>query len=307
MDCPACNAPDKTLLSEKDATALPIETSICMACGLVYASRRLDDQSLAEFYRNENLRLDRGVDSAERMLFELETGKGELIFNFLKERGFLERLRDTQIVEIGCGAGGILSYFRIQGFAVQGFDIDPAVVGFGQSQGLPLHLGGVAQARAICEKAGKPVGLIIYEQVLEHLIDPAAELAEAKALITPETLLFIGVPGLRNIRSHYRSDILNYLQPGHILHFEEVTLTRMLRALGFAPVVTNELIYSVFQLDAAPEMRAEPLRPVARAMIAFLSDLEEERVRQTVVPVPFSLDKMKRWARAAGRRLLRRA
>ena len=76
---------------------------------------------------------------------------------------------------------------------------------------------------------GKRVGLLIYSQALEHMADPRLELEKAKQLIDGETLLFIGVPGLRNLGPHYAYDFLNYLQPGHLIHFERLTLSRLRR------------------------------------------------------------------------------
>jgi len=279
-DCPLCGSTSKHLLSEKDATGIPVETSLCLACGIVYASRRLDSASLNAFYENENLKLDRGVEFGAEILFQGEHIQGAHIADILGAHGFLEKLRDSLIVEIGCGPGGILAHFRKLGFDVAGFDIDPGVVAYGRSQGLELHHGGADLARSVLQSNGKRVGLLIYSQALEHMADPRLELEKAKQLIDGETLLFIGVPGLRNLGPHYAYDFLNYLQPGHLIHFERLTLSRLLNSLGFEELRADETIDSIFRLAAT----TSPARPSATnpapAMLAFLADAERKRSRK---------------------------
>jgi len=280
VDCPLCGSTRKKLLSEKDSTGVPVETSLCLACGIVYASRRLDSASLNAFYENENLKLDRGVEFAAEILFQSEHTQGSHIAEVLGARGFLEKLRDSLIIEIGCGPGGILAHFRKLGFDVVGFDIDPSVVAYGRSQGLELHHGDTDMARSVLQSKGKRVGLLIYSQALEHMADPPLELEKAKQLIDGETLIFIGVPGLRNLGPHYGYDFLNYLQPGHLIHFEQLTLSRLLNSQGFEEVFADEKIDSIFRLAAStsPE-RASASNP-APAILAFLTEAEQKWSRK---------------------------
>lgn len=278
-DCPLCGSADKKLLSKKDSTGLPIEASLCLSCGAVYASRRLDEASLNAFYANENLKLDRGVESAEEILFQNEHMQGAHIADLLGRHGLLERLRGALIVEIGCGPGGILAQFQKLGFEVAGFDIDPCVAAYGRAQGLELYHGSTDIARQVLQSKNKRVGLLIYSQALEHMTDPRLELKNARNLMDRDTLLFIGVPGLRNLGPHYRYDFLNYLQPGHLIHFERLTLSRLLMEVGFEEIIADERIDSVFRLADKPQPVQSPAGSTAPAMLSFLLEAERKRSR----------------------------
>lgn len=281
VDCPLCGSASKQLLSEKDATGLPIETSLCLACGVAYSSRRLDDASLECFYANENFKLDRGINFESDVLFQGERTQGAHIMDVVRSNGLLEKLRDSLVVEIGCGPGGILAYFREAGFETIGFDIDPGVVAYGRAQGLELHHGGVDSARTVLGAKNRRTGLLIYSQALEHMADPRAELEKAKGLLDRESVLFIGVPGLRNIGPHYRYDLLHYLQPGHLIHFERFTLLRLLTSLSFEKIFADEAIDSIFRLTNSTE--PVPATNPAFAMLSFLLETERKRSRLAAI------------------------
>lgn len=278
-DCPLCASSRKKLLSYKDSAGLPIQTSICLSCGAVYASRRFDEPSLAEFYASENLRLDRGVAEAEEILFNNELTQGAHIVAFLERHGLLEKLRETLIIEIGCGPGGILAHFKRLGFQVAGFDIDPAVVDYGvRVQGVDIHLGSSQKAAELVPAMERRLGLVIMEQSLEHMTDPRAELDRIKSIMNSEALLFIGVPGLRNIGSHYRNDFLNYLQLGHLIHFERRTLARLLSETGFQELAGDERIDAIYcAATVSDSVRLLDGPAVAQEMLSFLTAAEHRR------------------------------
>jgi SAM-dependent methyltransferase len=278
VPCPLCFSANARLISEKDASGLPIASSLCLDCGVLYASRRLDEASLASFYEHENLKLDRGIESAEAILFRNEQDQGAHIAKFLRENGILESLRDSLVVEIGCGPGGILAHFQELGFEVAGFDIDPAVVAFGRQKGVAVHLGNVNSAREVLRNLGCRIGLVIYSQSLEHMADPRTELRMARALMDSRTYLFVGVPGIRNIGPHYRYDLLNYLQPGHLIHFERRSLNRLLSESGFDEIASNERIDAIFRLGVATGQIPEG--NLADGMLDFLSFVEKKRARK---------------------------
>jgi hypothetical protein len=103
-------------------------------------------------------------------------------------------------------------------------------------------------------------------------------LQSVKTLMGPNTLLFVGVPGLRNIGSHYRYDFLNYLQPGHLVHFERLTLCRMLEEQGFASIAATERIDAVFKIatTAQPKQEIAYSGDIARDMLQFLLATERK-------------------------------
>ncbi len=273
VPCPACNSQQCRLLSEKDMYGLPMSVVLCRDCNIVYTSPRLTDEALTSFYDGEYRQLDRALPQ-EDDLFQLEWGKGELIFKYLAENALLDRVTNKLVVEIGCGAGGILAYFREQGYTILGFDLGRQYLEYGISQyGLDLYWGDLKLAKHIIAQRGLSAGLFIYEQVLEHVPYPKNELFELQSIMTPDSILYISVPGLRNIDAHYDSDFLRYLQIPHLLHFDLASLTRVLGMCRFSRVVGDERVRAVFEVNTAAVDQVSEDRD-SSDILAFLLALE---------------------------------
>ena len=245
--CPDCGGIRRTILSEKDMYGLPMVVSACADCNLVYTSRRLAARALSAFYQNDYRELDRGVVTPRKEFFDLERRKGERIWQFIHDSDCADRLRDKLVVEVGCGAGGVLAAFADRGYRVLGGDLGAEYVGFGAAMGLDLIVGDTAAVFAAIKERGAAVGLVIYEQVFEHLADPRGELRTIEEVLDDKSLLFIGVPGLRNIETHYDADLLRYLQIPHLMHFDLRTLTRMVESRSFSRIAGDETVRALFE------------------------------------------------------------
>ena len=114
--CPSCQSTDCMVLSEKDMYGLPMTVAVCKNCDFVYTQKRLTDESLIKFYDGEYRQLDRAIPGIEPF-YALQQRKGQLLYEYLQTNDFLEKdwKKEDYIVEIGCGAGGILHYFRNKG------------------------------------------------------------------------------------------------------------------------------------------------------------------------------------------------
>jgi len=124
------------------------------------------------------------------------------------------------------------------------------------------------------------VGLVILEQVLEHATEPRKLLSDVRRLMDPQTTLFVGVPGLRDIDVHYDSDLQNYLELDHFSHFELATLSAMLAQSGLRIVAADETIRAA----CVPSEETDPVKvPAERAdeIIAFLRGVERRRRMKT--------------------------
>ena len=245
VQCPLCDGKDCTTLSEKDFYGLPVRTVICCNCSMIYANPRLSRQALTGMYANEYRDLDR-VHPTSREYFDLEIKKAERIAEYLTRNGVLSKLKDKLIIEIGCGAGGALYHFKMLGFNVMGCDLSPRNVEYGVSRGLEVRYGDIDALMASLEFNFKNIGLVIYEQVFEHLIEPKLELKRLHGLLPQSSFLYIGVPGIKNIADHYGSDFLRFLQLPHLCHFELGTLVKLVQSAGFSFVCGDESARAIF-------------------------------------------------------------
>jgi SAM-dependent methyltransferase len=153
----------------------------------------------------------------------------------------------TVVLEVGCGAGGILGWFRERGCRVLGVDLGGEYVAFGREKhGLPLFEGDVEEGIALLAAEGSRPDLVIYEQVLEHVTDPVAELRRVRECLPVRGHLFVGVPGLRNIARHYDSDVLRYMQLPHLSHFDLTSLRAVAGEASFTVLRGTESVHAVF-------------------------------------------------------------
>jgi SAM-dependent methyltransferase len=243
VPCAVCAGNSFQRLSGKERYGLCLSTVICRDCGLVQMNPRLSEDSYAEYYQTEFRRLALG---AERPSWEYSLDEyfhGQQIYQCLKK--FLKkRPEELLALEIGCGAAGILAYFRDAGLQAVGLDVDEKHIDYGRkTYNLDLRVGNLSQCRL-----EKRPDLVIMSHVLEHLLDPNKDLSIVRSLIHPEGLIYIEVPGVRNLTFIYNDmDFLRYIQISHTYHFSLSTLTNLLNKNGFEFVQGQEKIRSVFK------------------------------------------------------------
>ncbi len=271
--CATCGGDSFDIVAKKDRYGLPLSAAVCTSCGLLQTNPRMDTQSCKEFYEQEYRPLYVGKPGPDDQFFNGQILQGERIESFLESNMILD-WRGLRVLEVGCGAGGILSHFKSLGATVKGCDLGPEYLEYGREHHvLDLQKGPI---NGVDHDA--PYDLIIYSHVFEHVLDPLAELEEVKKLLAPQGRLFLEVPGIHNIRNNYRCDFLRLLQNAHVFHFTLSSLNHLLRRGGFQLVAGTEYVQAIYrhapdepfsaQSDYAAVMaglkKYERLRPVSR-------------------------------------------
>lgn len=293
VPCPLCGCDDFELLAERDHYGFPVSTVVCKPCSMLYANPRLTVRALVDMYATDYRDLDRQKPRSADY-FDLEVEKATRIGQLLEAHGLLAGLAGKLVLEVGCGAGGGLRYFAERGCEVAGCDLSPRNVQYGVEQGLNLVYGDVAALKDSIGPHSQNVGLVIYEQVLEHLVDPRGELKALSDWLPEDCLLYVGVPGLRNIAAQYGCDFLRFLQLPHLSHFELQTLVAMVQGAGFSFIAGDETARGLFRRAEG----ATPLEPRDyRALVAYLQGLERRRIIQDPIR------KLKAWPVATGLKL----
>lgn len=264
--CPICNSTQNTMLAERDCYGFPVTVVVCVSCGLIYNSPRLDEKSLQDMYTHEYRALDSRDATAIGDFFKLEVQKGEHAIQRIKKDS-------GSALEVGCGAGGFLKPFQEQGFSVTGCDFNEDYLAYGRGQGLNLIRGSIDDVTNIFD-------VIIYEQTLEHISNLKNELAKVRTKLKDDGILYIGVPSIRHIPEQYHSDFLRFLQIPHLTHFELATLTNLMQKNGFALIEGNEMLSATFK--KGPYVKDfTPVNP-----IPFLLKMERERKLRRILSFP---------------------
>jgi 2-polyprenyl-3-methyl-5-hydroxy-6-metoxy-1,4-benzoquinol methylase len=262
--CPVCVAADDVVLAEKDRYGIPLRVVICRTCGLIRTDPRLTGRDFADFYATEYRPLYGGQAAPEARFFEAQAAHGNQIVRRLQAAG--GQIRPSMLVlEVGCGAGGILQAFRDHGAEIVGCDLGEEYLQFGRSQhGLDLRRGTLADLQL-----ERPADVIVYSHVLEHVLDLNAEIERIKQALAPGGLVYLEVPSVKNIHQGYRGDFLGLLQNAHTFHFTADTLVNVMSRHGFAALAATEEVWAIFARGPG-----RPLRSDFAPALAFLRRAE---------------------------------
>jgi SAM-dependent methyltransferase len=147
--------------------------------------------------------------------------------------------RSARICDIGCGNGELLFQMRDEGFGV--------LVGADPFIAAPISERGVEVHKTTAEGLGGEFDLVMLNHALEHVPDPLATLAAARALLAPGGTLLVRVPvaGCWAWR-HYGVDWVGLDAPRHLFVPSEGGLRAAFAAIGLEPL---ELLYDSTEMQ----------------------------------------------------------
>ena len=272
INCPNCQSSNSETISEVDYFGFPVSIAVCVNCGLVYTSRKISDTSLNNIYESTLYgQIDRGSPEPSSSHFERGFLKGEKIYAHISK---LRKPRPNQtVLDIGCGTGGVLAYFKSQGCLITGLDPGKENIHFGRDlKDLNLLCGDVNELDSFLETSTS-FDIIILEQTLEHFSDPILILKLLSKRLKSDGLIYIGVPGLLSIREHYDGDLRRYFQFPHLVHFTSRSLGSILASAGFKLIWCNEEISAIAVLSPiiAPQIQTDP-----QEILIYVSELKTE-------------------------------
>jgi len=274
VPCCVCGGKDFELLSQKERYGLYMPVVICRECGLVQTNPRMTQESYNEFYQMEYRKLYLGKDVPTDVFFRAEYNTGGVIFGYLTRNLGIE-ITNLFIVEVGCATGGILQYFKEQGNEVYGVDLDSQYIEFGKANyGLKLEVGTVDKVVQLHRNPD----IVIYADVLEHILNPIAELTKLRETMKENSFLYIRVPNIKRLTTSYKRNFLRFLQNAHIYHFTPVTLNNVLRKAGYDFVCGNEVIHSVFHKSSLTKGGGFHYENDYQSVMNFLHRLEFTRL-----------------------------
>jgi SAM-dependent methyltransferase len=246
---------------------------VCRTCGLIQTNPRMDQQSYNSFYNCEYRKLYLGSEIPTDEFFKEQHRRGRRIFSYLQRNRILPRPPSQLLVlEIGCGAGGVLQFFKEMGCRVRGLDLGEEYVTFGRVRhNLDLTVGTIADY-----PLDESPDVVIYSQVLEHILTPHDELVQVSRRLSKDGIFYVELPGVKNLRYDCEMDFLRLLQNAHTYHFTLRTLRNLLEASGFELLVGDETIRSAFKRMGAHGGNTEFVTDYP-AVVEYLTVIEKER------------------------------
>jgi SAM-dependent methyltransferase/tetratricopeptide (TPR) repeat protein len=225
---------------------VPVTYVLCRHCGFVYTNPQLDPEELAVLYGDklrpsapdpEYLKANRSIYARRYQWIARELGLPS------------EATPAPSVLEVGCAAGVALTVFREHGWRVCGIEPADTFAAFAREH-FALDVATGFYGPGAFE--GRRFDLIVCSQVLEHVPDPDAILAQARRNLAEGGRLFLGVPTLmRPMRPVHPLT----LQAVHLWMFSLPTLTRLLARHGLAPVAHGYDGKGLLVLAGAAEAR----------------------------------------------------
>lgn len=150
--------------------------------------------------------------------------------------------RGSRVLEIGCATGYMTEYLtRELGCAVTAIEIDPEAAARATARGVDVIVGSIEDP-AVQARVKGPYDVMIFSDVLEHLVDPSAALQATVALLGPQGKVVASIPNIAHwsIRARLLAGHFNYtdggiLDRGHVRFFTRATIAEMFASVGLAP------------------------------------------------------------------------
>ena len=216
-----------------------------------YGYRRLDpipdDKELARFYQSHYYHLIRQGGRAHELKHLMAGGEeAERERAWLKHTVYADiahalaaHAPGRRVLDVGCGTGEALAFLEQQGFETLGIEPSEEASAAAAARGLEVLSLTLEEYVAHRERTNAPaVDAVLLLCVLEHVPDPAATLAAARAALAPGGLVGIRVPHDFNDIQRIARDTLGkppwwIAVPDHINYFTFESLGAFLDKLGF--------------------------------------------------------------------------
>lgn len=162
----------------------------CARCGFKHVDPLPDEVTLEALYTDDFYQSDKidYLKEAEEDLAWLTRLFGDRLDLIARHRSESE---PGSVLDVGCGPGFFLDAAHARGWRGHGLEPSPDAVEFARGRGLAVRQG-FFSADAVADIA--PLDAIHMSEVLEHVRDPAALLADAFAVLKPGGVLCVSVP-----------------------------------------------------------------------------------------------------------------
>ena len=222
--CPLCGGRASALHRLSHTTAWQCEAADCR---LRFAAPQMSDADLRAAYRALYYPADgqRPAVACEGTPSEIHR---ELVGYLIAKLGDASPVR---MLDYGCGNGALAGVAREFGLSVSGIESDPEARASASLQWRIPVFEDLAQLRR-AEPDARFDAILVW-QVIEHLREPWADLAELRDLLAPTGVLVVATPNAHCLKARLqRASWANVVNPTHLYYFASASLAKLARQCG---------------------------------------------------------------------------
>lgn len=192
---------------------------VCAHCGFTYADTNANQDKYNQYYTNLSKYEDADISSGS--FSDSDIARYEMVLN--RVASFLNPT--STILDIGCANGGLLSYFKDNGYKnVVGLDPSPKCVAFMLDSDIQAVQGDLYD-NVLYDK-GQKYDLVIISHVFEHLYDVSKAVSMISEFLNKDGLVYIETPNAAQYGDHFVVPYY-YFDVEHINHFTNVSLMNL--------------------------------------------------------------------------------
>jgi 2-polyprenyl-3-methyl-5-hydroxy-6-metoxy-1,4-benzoquinol methylase len=234
----------------------------------LYGYYKLDptpsQKDLSEFYQKSYSQLiknggrapdlRRQLEGNEKAKIELEWLRATLYEDIYDVLNSQISAREKKVLDVGCGLGKFLIYLAEKGCRVTGVEPSEEQAMLGREAGLEVYNTDVYAFVKENPKFKNFFNSVVFLNVLEHVPNPEKILNSTKELLSDNGLICLRVPNDFSDFQFCAQKKLNHGEwwvqvPDHINYFNTDSLSHLVSALGFEPMlVTTDFPMELFLL-----------------------------------------------------------
>lgn len=215
------------------------ERLIKNALGFWEIRHKPTEKELQEYYAQKYYQESKGSYEAEYSKEELMYFNVKLDQRYAVLQKFLQKQNGTML-DVGCGEGYALAFFRKRGWNVKGLDFSAA----GLESKNPdcrdiLQTGNVFELLDAEISRGASYDVIWLQNVLEHVIDPISLLQSLRKLVSDVGIVVITVPNdgsaiqLAAVENGHIDSHFWIAEPDHLSYFNHNSLRNTIESTGW--------------------------------------------------------------------------
>lgn len=177
------------------------------------------------------------------------------------------------VLDVGCGFGHTLEYFKSRGHSVSGVEPSPEAAAHCQSLDLNVVQANVEDFLDSCTET---FDLVVMYHVLEHVLDPREVLQRCKRVMGEQSALYLSTPNdfsfLQEVAVQANASKTWWFHPPrHINYFSHESLMSLVRGQGLNPqILSSDFPMEVFLLMGMDYISNPELGPIAHGYrVAF--------------------------------------